>query len=128
MALPHAQPLEIIDLAIEPPHPGPPAPDAPLGTSLLRSAGLQLLRLRLSARRSLPDHRLPGEASLHCLSGEVIILTPTRPIRLGPGQLLALPAGEPHSIEARVDSVLLVTLVRPPQPEARTQPQAGTQP
>ncbi len=106
MALIHAQPLEVIDLN---------ASDAALGTSisssLLKTPHLQLMRVVLAAGHALPEHHVPGEITIQCLSGEVDVGTPSSTCRLFAGFLVMLPAAEPHSVKALSDSVLLVTVV-----------------
>lgn len=106
MALPHAQPLDVIDIR-------------PLGAglrdaktrSLIKTGKLQLMQVVLQAGEGLPEHRTPGEASVQCLEGEVDVTTPSRPCRLQAGEIVVLPAGEPHSVLARRDATLLVTVL-----------------
>ena len=48
---------------------------------------------------------------MHCLEGDVELQMPGGVRRLGPGQLVVLPAGQKHALSARVDSAVLVTLL-----------------
>jgi hypothetical protein len=60
-----------------------PAPDRvlqlPLGetfgagasTTLLKSAGLDPIRLVIPAGKEIPPHRAPGEITVHCIEGHV---------------------------------------------------------
>lgn len=106
MALPHAQPLDIIDLR-------------PLGTglagavttSLLKTPSLQLMRLVLPAGQGLPEHSVPGSITVLCLEGEAVVTTPSRRCVLGAGRLVVLEGGEPHSVQALTDASLLVTVL-----------------
>lgn len=108
MALKHAQPLEVIDLH---------ATDATRGTafssSLLKASHLQLLRVVLEAGHALPEHHVPGEITIQCLSGEADVAISSRTCRLVAGSLVMLPAAEPHRVHAHRDTVLLVTVVFP---------------
>lgn len=108
MALKHAQPLEVIDLH---------APDEARGTSisssLLKTPHLQLMRVVLTAGHTLPEHHVPGEITVQCLSGEADVVTPSRTCRLTAGHLVMLPAAEPHRVQAHLDTVLLVTVLHP---------------
>jgi len=106
MALPHAQLLDVIDVRPL----GPGLLDA-VSTSLLKSDRLQLLHLVLPARRNLPQHHVDDECAIHCLEGDVEVELPSGVRRLGPGQLVVLPAGQPYSLGARVDSAVLMTLL-----------------
>ena len=105
MALPHAQPLDVISLG-----PLGSAPGGAVSTSLLKTDRLQLLHLVLPARRDIPQHHVDDECSLHCLEGDVDLMLPSGGRRLGPGQLVVLPAGQPFSLNARTDSAVLMTL------------------
>lgn len=109
MALPHARPLDLIDLG-------------PLGKalpgrqthSLLKTTQLQLMRVVLAAGQALPEHRVPGEITIQCLEGEAVVHTPSRDCPLRAGTLVMLPGGEPHGVRALSDCSLLVTvLLRP---------------
>ncbi|OVZ60549.1 cupin [Pigmentiphaga sp. NML080357] len=109
MALKHARQLEAIDLH---------ASDEQRGThassSLLRTDHLQLLQLVLPAGDEMPQHHVPGELTIQCLSGEAVVTTPHGACPLRVGQLVALPEQEPHAVQARTDTTLLVTLIRKP--------------
>lgn len=101
MALTHAKPLDVIALL----------QGADVSTSLLKTAQLQLMRLVLPAGSSLPEHHVAGELTLQCLQGRCEVATPTCTRALAAGDLLVLPAGEPHSVQAAADTVLLLTVV-----------------
>lgn len=102
MALKHAQLLEVIDLLAV-------AAQSAKAVSLLKTEHLQLMRIVLAAGQALPEHHVTGEVTIQCVSGEVAVCTPGRMNRLVAGQMIVLPAAEPHSVQATVDSVLLVT-------------------
>src|SRR5438067_8529750 len=106
MALPHAHPLDVISIGPL----GPALHDA-VSTSLLKTDRLQLLHLVLPARRDVPQHHVDDECTIHCLEGDVELRMPGGMRRLGAGQLIVLPAGEPYSLSARVDSAVLMTLL-----------------
>ena len=106
MALPHAQPLDVIGAA-----PSGAALPGSVSTSLLKTRRLQLLHLVLPARRDQPEHHVDDECTIHCLEGDVEVRMPGGTRRLGPGQLVVLPAQQKHSLSARADSAVLVTLL-----------------
>lgn len=109
MALDHAQPLDVINVR-------------PLAGklhevkthSLLKTRKLQLMRLVLAAGQSVPEHQVPGEIIIHCLEGEAVVSTPGLSRTLGAGELMALPGGEPHALQAATAASLLVTILLPP--------------
>jgi quercetin dioxygenase-like cupin family protein len=106
MALPHAQPLDVIGVR--------PLGDrlaAAVSTSLLKTDRLQLLHLVLPAHKDQPEHHVDDECTIHCLEGDIEVVMPGGSRRLGPGQLVVLPAQQRHSLRARSDSAVLVTLL-----------------
>jgi quercetin dioxygenase-like cupin family protein len=106
MALPHARPLDVISVRPL----GAALTDA-VSTSLIKTERIQLLHLVLPAHRDLPEHRVDDECTLHCLEGEVEILTGSATQRLRAGELMVLPALEKHALRARSHAALLVTLL-----------------
>ncbi|KQW52043.1 MULTISPECIES: hypothetical protein [unclassified Roseateles] len=106
MALPHAQLLDVIGVGPL----GSSLHDA-VSTSLLKTRRLQLLHLVLPAHRDQPEHDVDDECTVHCLEGDVEVRMPGGTRRLGPNQLVVLPARQRHSLSARVDSAVLVTLL-----------------
>jgi len=106
MALPHAQPLDVIDV-----RPLDNALSGAVTTSLLKTPALQLMRLVLRAGQRLPQHSVPGAITIHCLEGEAAVTTPSRTCDLRAGQLVMLTGGELHAVDAITDSSLLVTLL-----------------
>ena len=101
-----------------------PAPDrvlhVPLGhalvgaksTTLLKSAGLELIRLVVPAGKEIPSHRAPGEIVVQCVEGHVAFNHDGRSIELCPGDVLHLCANEMHSLKGITDSSVLVTRLR----------------
>jgi quercetin dioxygenase-like cupin family protein len=106
MALPHAQPLDVISIAPL----GPELPDAP-STSLIKTQRLQLLHLVLKAHQDQPEHHVADECTVHCLEGTVELVTPAGTRRLQAGNVVLLPAQQKHSLRARTDCAVLVTLL-----------------
>jgi quercetin dioxygenase-like cupin family protein len=106
MALPHAQPLDIISVT--------PLGDAlaqAVSTSLIKTERLQLLHLVLRAHQDQPDHHVDDECTVHCLEGVVELVTPAGVRQLKPGNVLVLPGKQKHSLRARTDCAVLVTLL-----------------
>jgi len=106
MALPHAQLLDIVSVRPL----GAQLADA-VSTSLIKTEHLQLLHLVLPDRHDVPAHKVDDECVIHCLEGDVEVRMGLGTRRLGPGQLVVLPAGETHGLSARSPSALLVTLL-----------------
>lgn len=106
MSLPHAELLDVIDV-----RPLGAALGKAVSTSLIKSNNIQLLHLVLPAHHDQPEHHVDHECTIQCLEGDVHILMPGGARRLGAGQLVVLPAGQRHSLSARSDSAVLVTLL-----------------
>jgi quercetin dioxygenase-like cupin family protein len=106
MALPHARLLDVIGVR-------PLGADlaTAVSTSLLKTDRLQLLHMVMPAHQDVPEHHVDDECTIHCLEGEVEVVMPGGTRRLGAGQLVVLPAGQPHALRARSASALLVTLL-----------------
>lgn len=106
MALPHADLLDVINVA--------PLGDGLQGavsTSLIKTGRVQLLHLVLRAHQDQPQHHVGDECTIHCLEGDVELVTPGGARRLRPGNIVVLPAAQPHSLRARTDCAVLVTLL-----------------
>jgi len=106
MALPHAQLFDVIRVAPL----GPALVDA-FSTSLIKTERLQLQHQVLPARYDQPEHHVDDECTIHCLEGEVEVVTAGGTRRLRPNELVVIPAKERHSLRARADSAVLVTLL-----------------
>ena len=108
MAMPHAQPGQPIRLA-------------PLGDDIARAAShailkthaLELIRLVLPAGESVPSHRLRGECTLFCIEGTIVVAGEEGPIPLQPGDLVLLPAGFEHAVQAVTAASALYTVQTP---------------
>ena len=111
MALPHARPLDVVDV-----RPLGAALDAQVSNSLLKSSSLQLMRVVLRRGESLPEHHVPGEITVHCLEGEALLSTPSRELALAAGQLVLLPGGEPQAVGPRSAPSRLAPFPLPQQP------------
>ncbi len=106
MALPHAKHLDIINVA--------PLGDKLHGnvsTSLIKTGRIQLLHMVLAPHQDVPQHHVDDECTIHCLEGVVEVVTGAGVRQLSGGSVVVLPAGEPHSLRARTECALLVTLL-----------------
>jgi len=70
-----------------------------------------MLHLVLPAHQDMPEHHVEQECVIHCLEGEVEVVTPGGTRRLLPGNLVLLPARQRHGLRARSDCAVLVTLL-----------------
>lgn len=110
MALPHAQPVEPVDVR--------PLGDRLAGernTALFKSDDLEVIRLVMPAGEGVPLHQVAGEATLQCLEGRLRVDAQGREQVLEAGQLLYVPGGMPHAITALSPASALLTIaLKPP--------------
>lgn len=106
MALPHAAHMDVINVA-----PLGPRLKGTVSTSLIKTDRIQLLHLVLAAHQDQPEHHVDDECAIHCLEGELEVVTPGGTRHLRADTLLVLPAGERHALRARTDCTVLVTLL-----------------
>ncbi|QMU61283.1 MAG: hypothetical protein GKR92_06070 [Gammaproteobacteria bacterium] len=106
MATHHANPGEIVDLQTW-------AADLPKEhtKAIVKTSGLELIRIVLPAGKGIPNHKVSGPISIQCISGKVAITTMGATQELNYNQLLHLMPGEPHSLKATEDSVVLLTII-----------------
>jgi len=105
MALNHAGPGTLIDAR--------PLGERLLDTpthALLKTTSIELMRVVLAAGRSLPPHSVPGEITVQCIEGRVRQRAGSGDHSMRAGDLVLLPGGDRHSVEAVEDSSLLVTV------------------
>jgi len=82
-------------------------------TTLMKSAGLELIRLVIPAGKEVPPHRAAGEITVQCLEGHVAFEHDGHAIELQAGDLLHLCPQEIHALKGIADSSVLVTRLRP---------------
>jgi quercetin dioxygenase-like cupin family protein len=106
MAIQHAEPGDIIDVK--------PLGDALAHSTtraLIKTKRFEVLRMVLPAGKSIGEHQAKGEIIVHCIEGHIIFTTLGKNQALQAGQMLYLPAGEPHSLQAIEPSSVLLTLM-----------------
>ena len=79
-------------------------------TLLVKSDRVKVIRMELPATSTLPKHKAPGELTVHCLSGKIEFTVMGNTHQLDGGNLIYVPASEPHSVLAVEDSVMLLTI------------------
>lgn len=82
----------------------------PRTTTLARENGLRTLLLHLGAGEQIPEHQTRGAITVHCLKGEGTFVCGDERAELQPAMLISLAPGTPHSVIAREETVLLVTI------------------
>jgi quercetin dioxygenase-like cupin family protein len=106
MALPHAQPMDVINVG-----PFGEELEGQVSTSLIKTERIQLLHMVLAPHQDVPQHHVDDESTIHCLEGELEVVTGLGVRKLRAGNVIVLPARERHSLRARSRCAVLVTLL-----------------
>jgi quercetin dioxygenase-like cupin family protein len=77
--------------------------------TLVKTPAFEVKRLLLSKGKEIPTHQAPGEITVQCVAGRIAFTTGSETHDLKAGQMLYLPAREPHSLVGLEHSVVLVT-------------------
>ena len=82
----------------------------PRSTTLLLEDGLRVLLLHLKPGEQIPEHQARGAISVQCLQGEATFLSGEERIELKQHTLITLGPNAPHSVTARSEALILVTV------------------
>jgi quercetin dioxygenase-like cupin family protein len=72
-------------------------------------ARLRQTLIALAAGRVMGEHQSPGDASLLCVRGRVLLRAGDSEVELGPGELVAVPP-QRHDVHALEPSVVLLSV------------------
>jgi quercetin dioxygenase-like cupin family protein len=106
MAIPHATPGQVINIG-----PLGSALSKTVTTTLIKSDGLEVIRLVVPAGKVIPSHKVAGEITVQCLEGRVAFTALGEARELQAGQMCYLSGGEEHSLKGLEDSSVLVTIL-----------------
>lgn len=106
MSLPHASSGQLIDIRPL----GKQLSSAP-SRAILKSPGLELMRMVLPAGKKVAEHQVPGEITIQCLEGLVELTAHGNRLLLRAGDMVYLQGGAPHAMHAQEDASLLVTIL-----------------
>lgn len=62
--------------------------------------------------QGLSEHTAPFDALVHVVDGEVEITISGVPYRLSAGEMIVMPAGEPHALDAVERFKMILTMIR----------------
>ena len=63
-------------------------------------------------REGLSEHTAPFDALVHVLEGEMVIFLSGKAHRVGPGEMLIMPANEPHALKAMKPCKMVLVMIR----------------
>ena len=114
-----------MDNQLEQPKPGIPVAEAIACPSLityqessvvsrqiLKRASGNVTLFAFDADQGLSEHTTPFDALVHVLEGEVEIVIAGTPLRAKTGDLVVLPAQQPHALRAITKFKMLLTMIR----------------
>lgn len=65
-----------------------------------------------SEQQSLSEHTAPFDALVHVIDGQLEIVISGKPHRVKEGEMILMPANEPHSLLALESSRMILTMIR----------------
>lgn len=65
-----------------------------------------------AAGQALSEHSAPFDAMVQVVEGEGEFIISGRPYRVAAGQMLVMPADEPHAVKAHESFKMLLTMIR----------------
>ncbi len=65
-----------------------------------------------SRSQGLSEHTAPYDAMVHVLEGEAEIIISSRPVRVAAGEMIIMPANEPHAVRAVSNFKMILTMIR----------------
>lgn len=106
MATHHANPGEIVDLQTW-------AADLPKEhtKAIVKTDEMELIRMVLPAGKGIPNHKVEGPIIVQCVAGKIAFTAMGATQVMNYDQLIHLLPGEPHSVKAIEDSVILLTII-----------------
>jgi quercetin dioxygenase-like cupin family protein len=78
--------------------------------TLVKDGPLRVTLVALGEGGALSEHSAGGPITVHVLSGGIRLTTGAKEWELGPGELLSLGAGVPHSVNSTGGGVFLLTV------------------
>src|SRR4051812_21088001 len=86
--------------------------DGKKSSVLVETPELKLVRLSVRSGERIPTHVAKGELLIYCAPGQLTFFAGGKTKTLAAGQVVSLAGGEPHALEAREDSIALLTILK----------------
>jgi len=80
--------------------------------TLLKRAGGTITLFAFDEGQSLSEHTAPFDAVAQVLEGEADITIAGTPLRVSTGEMVLMPANQPHAVNARTRFKMLLTMIR----------------
>ena len=85
---------------------------AVVSRALLKRTGGTMTLFAFDEGQSLSEHTTPFDAVAYVLEGEADITIAGTPLRVPAGQMVLMPANQPHAVYARTRFKMLLTMIR----------------
>lgn len=85
---------------------------AVVSRTLLKRAGGTLTLFAFDEGQSLSEHTAPFDAVAHVLEGHADIIVSGTPLRVSAGQMVLMPANQPHAVHAPTKFKMLLSMIR----------------
>lgn len=85
---------------------------AVVSRALLKRAGGTVTLFAFDEGQSLSEHTTPFDALAHVLEGEANIVVAGVLLSVSAGEIVLMPANQPHAVQARTRFKMLLTMIR----------------
>ena len=80
--------------------------------ALLKRSGGTITFFAFDAGQELSEHTAPFDAVAHVLEGEAEITISGKAVEVAAGEMVVMPAHQPHALRARTGFKMLLTMIR----------------
>ena len=87
---------------------------AVVSRTLLKRGGGTVTLFAFDEGQSLSEHTTPFDAIAHVLEGEALVTIAGTPLAVPAGQMVLMPANQPHAVMATTRFKMLLTMMRTP--------------
>jgi len=88
-------------------------PGSIVSREIIKEAAGKVTLFAFDAEEGLSEHTSPFDALVQVLEGEVEITIAGKPSRVGEGELILMPALQPHALKALKRFKMILTMIRP---------------
>jgi len=100
-----SQPLRLIDLVHY-------QAGSVVSRTLINEKAGTLTLFAFDEKEGLSEHTAPFDALVHILEGEAEVVVSGKPFQLKQGDIVVMPANEPHALKALARFKMLLTMIR----------------
>ena len=108
------EPAQVIDLASLVSY----QPGQVVSRTFAQNSALSLTLFALAQGEGISAHTVTADAMVLVLDGQARITIGEQSLLVGPGQVVVMPSGVPHALDADLAFKMLLTVVKGPQPLA----------